>query len=89
MKTNLGKLRNSGFEMEVRANIINSKDFKWDVTANLTSVANKVLQLPSSDKPNNQIGGYEVAAGKVDANGKTPTKWIRWSTVKVASWATW
>ena len=76
MKTNLGKLRNSGFEMEVRANIINSKDFKWDVTANLTSVANKVLQLPSSDKPNNQIDGYEVAAGKVDANGKTPTKWI-------------
>ena len=76
MKTNLGKLRNSGFEMEVRANIINSKDFKWDVTANLTSVANKVLQLPSSDKPNNQIGGYEVAAGKVDANGKTPTQWV-------------
>ena len=76
MKTNLGKLRNSGFEFEMRANIINNKDFKWDVTANLTSVANKVLLLPSSDKPFNQIGGYEVAAGPVDANGNTPVKWI-------------
>ena len=76
MRTNLGRLRNSGFEMEVRANIISQKDWNWEVTANLTSVSNKILELPQSDKPFNQIDGYEVAAGVVDANGETPTKWI-------------
>lgn len=78
MKTNLGKLRNTGFEMEIRANILNNpKGFKWDISANLTSVANKILQLPNSDKPNNQLDGYEVADGtKKDANGKQITKWI-------------
>ena len=78
MKTNLGKLRNSGFEMEVRANILSNPDgFNWEVSANLTSVSNKVLQLPTSDKPFNQIDGYEVAAGPYDPEtGTTPTKWI-------------
>lgn len=77
MKTNLGKLRNRGFEMEVRANILtNPKGLNWEVTANMTSVANKILKLPSSDKPYNQIDGYEVAAGTVDENGNFPTKWI-------------
>ena len=55
----------------------NPKGFKWDISANLTSVANKILQLPNSDKPNNQLDGYEVADGtKKDANGKQITKWI-------------
>lgn len=78
MKTNLGKLRNRGFEMEIRANIINQpKGLKWDVTANLTSVSNKILQLPTNDKPNNQLDGYEVADGtKKDANGNQATKWV-------------
>ena len=74
--TNLGQLRNQGFEMEVRANILNQHGFRWDVTANLSTVANKIISLPKTDKPNNQLNGYEVAAGKVDANGNTPTKWI-------------
>ena len=74
--TNLGKLRNQGFEMEMRANIINKHGFRWDVTANLSTVKNTILELPTSDKPNNYMGGVEVAAGKVDANGVTPTKWI-------------
>lgn len=74
--TNLGKLRNQGFEMEMRANIINKHGFRWDVTANLSTVKNTILELPNSDKPNNYMGGVEVAAGKVDANGVTPTKWV-------------
>ena len=64
--------------MEVRANILtNPKGLNWEVTANLTSVSNKILKLPTSDKPFNQIDGYEVAAGLYDpATGETPTKWI-------------
>lgn len=75
--TNLGRLRNQGFEMEMRANIINHGGFRWDLTANLSTVKNTILQLPTSDKPNNQMNGVEVAAGKIDPNtGITPTKWI-------------
>ena len=77
MKTNLGKLRNQGVEIEVRANILNNKKgWSWEVGANLTSVANEIIKLPQGDKPFNQIDGWEVAAGKADANGKFPTKWI-------------
>ena len=75
--TNLGSLRNQGFEMEMRANIINQGGFRWDLTANLSTVKNTITQLPTSDKPNNYMGGVEVAAGKVDPNtGVTPTKWV-------------
>lgn len=77
IKTNLGQLRNQGFEMEMRANIINHGGFRWDLTANLSTVKNTVVKLPTSDKPNNQYGGVEVAAGKYNpTTGTTPTKWI-------------
>ena len=62
--TNMGTLRNSGFEAEVKANIINKGGFTWDMTANITSVANKIISLPYNNVENNRVGGYEVAAGK-------------------------
>lgn len=75
--TNMGTLRNYGFEMEVRANIFNNpKGFTWDVTANLSSVANKIVKLPYNGNVNNRVGGYEVAAGPMRADGTFPTKWI-------------
>lgn len=75
--TNMGTLRNYGFEMEVRANIFNNpKGFTWDVTANLSSVANKIVKLPYNGNENNRVGGYEVAAGPMRPDGTFPTKWI-------------
>lgn len=77
IRTNLGTLRNSGFEAEVRANIINSGGFSWDVTANVTTVANKILKLPANGNENNRRDGYQVAAGPYDAaNDKYNLKWI-------------
>ena len=38
--TNMGTLRNSGIELEVKANILNNVGgFTWDLSANLSSVA--------------------------------------------------
>ena len=78
--TNLGNLQNSGLEAEIRANILKKKDFNWDVTANITSVANKILKLPFNNVANNRVGGYEVAAGQAVADGnggwKYTTKWV-------------
>ena len=48
--TNQGTLRNYGFEAEVRANIINKGGFTWDMNANISSVANKIISLPYNTK---------------------------------------
>ena len=80
IRTNLGNLRNSGFEAEVRANIINKGGFTWDVTANITTVANKILKLPTNSNERNRVGGFEVAAGpatqKADGTWEYNTKWV-------------
>lgn len=61
IKTNLGTLRNQGFEMEVKANILNNVGgFSWDVSANLSTVANKIVKLPNNGNENNRQGGYKV-----------------------------
>ena len=71
--TNMGTLRNSGIELEVKANILNNVGgFTWDLSANLSSVANKIISLPYNGIENNRVGGYEVAVGK----GTNATKWI-------------
>lgn len=77
IQTNLGKLRNQGFEMEVRATPVNLRNgFRWDFSANLSTVKNTIIKLPDSNRPHNQLGGVEVAAGKIDDKKHTPTKWI-------------
>ena len=80
IRTNLGNLRNSGFEMEVRANLINKGGFTWDMTANLTTVSNKILTLPANSNERNRVGGTEVAAGpatqQADGTWKYNTKWV-------------
>ena len=80
IRTNLGNLRNTGFEAEVRANIINKGGFRWDVTANITTVSNKILKLPTNSNARNRVGGYEVAAGRATQNAdgtwNYSTKWV-------------
>lgn len=80
IRTNLGTLRNSGFEAEVRANILNIGGFRWDMTANITTVANKILKLPTNNNDRNRVGGYEVAAGPATKNADGTwtynTKWV-------------
>ncbi len=59
--TNLGTLQNYGLELEVKANILNLKNgFTWDMSANLSTVANKILDLPYNGNENNRQGGVQV-----------------------------
>lgn len=79
LMTNLGTLRNTGFEAEIKANIINNpKGFSWEMSANISSVANKIMKLPFNGVEKNRVGGYEVAAGYGVKNdkGEYATKWI-------------
>lgn len=45
---NVGKMRNSGFELELNYTIINNRNITWDVFANATLPKNKVLKLDPS-----------------------------------------
>ena len=42
---NVGSMTNSGFEVELNANIINNRNFKWSVFANATYVKNEINEL--------------------------------------------
>jgi len=54
---NLGDMRNRGVELVLNANLIDKKDFQWDVNFNITHVKNKVLSLPNDIKTT-QVDGY-------------------------------
>lgn len=60
-KTNLGSLRNSGFEVEGTLNLISHpKGFNWDVSFNASYVFNKIIKLPENGNENNRQGGSQV-----------------------------
>ncbi|RGM49001.1 TonB-dependent receptor [Bacteroides sp. OM08-11] len=68
-KTNLGSLRNTGFEVEANVNLIrNPKGFNWDLSFNTSYVKNKIIKLPYNGTENNRQGGsqiYDPAQGKI------------------------
>lgn len=47
---NIGDMRNQGVEAEFNFNVINAKDFNWDIRLNLTHYKNKVTYLPEERK---------------------------------------
>lgn len=61
IRTNLGSLQNTGFEFEARANIFsNTEGFSWDISANLSTVSNKIVRLPFNGNDRNRQGGHEI-----------------------------
>jgi TonB-linked SusC/RagA family outer membrane protein len=55
---NIGDMRNRGVELDLRGDIIRTKDFVWSANFNITSVSNKVLSLPEERK-NLAVEGYK------------------------------
>ena len=47
--TNVGSMRNSGVEFQFNADIIDSKDWKWDLGFNISHNKSKVLELAGDD----------------------------------------
>lgn len=59
--TNLGSLQNKGIEIELNASILPSgSPLQWDASFNISTVKNKILQLPFNGVERNRIGGVEV-----------------------------
>ncbi len=47
--TNLGQIRNTGFETSLTYNVIDKKDFKWAATFNFSANNNKIITLTGVD----------------------------------------
>ena len=59
--TNNGTLQNRGYEFTVNANILRTTNgINLDVSANIASVKNKILQLPFNGNEFNRQGGFQI-----------------------------
>jgi TonB-linked SusC/RagA family outer membrane protein len=58
--SNIGKVRNNGFDVNINADIITGKDFRWNSNLNYSYVKNKVINLGSEDKifDNADVSGW-------------------------------
>lgn len=63
MSTNNGSVGSQGLEFEANYSILNQKDWKWNIGANLTFVKSKILRLPENGQEQNRQGGTQVYSG--------------------------
>ena len=59
---NVGNMRNRGVEIDLGVNIFNTKNFRWDVNANLTYFKNKITMLHDDKKTTT---AYDLKGNKV------------------------
>ncbi len=73
IKYNVGSIRNKGIEIDIDANIIQTKEFLWNSHFTFAYNNQKVVSLPSNGKDKNRINGgtiYDVKSGKdIDVGG--------------------
>ncbi len=58
--TNNGTLQNRGLEIELNADIISYKDFRWNLGTTFFTVKNYAKKLPSNGVEKNRQGGTEI-----------------------------
>lgn len=64
INTNLGDMRNSGFEVTIGTRILNTKDFTWDIDANWTSQKNEIVKLPGGEYTfTSRVSTWKIAEG--------------------------
>ncbi len=63
ISTNLGELKNSGFELSVSSRNITGKDFQWSSTVNFSTNSNEILQLLGKDSDKDGREDDLVASG--------------------------
>ena len=76
IKNNNGKFANRGIEFELSGKIIQTKDFTWDMKANIAFNKNKVISLPDNGLLNNRQGGQEIYTGRQNADGTYETVYV-------------
>lgn len=60
IKSNQGTIENTGVEMDFKFRIIKTRDFTWDLSANLSYNYNKIVKLPDNGLVRNNQSAYQV-----------------------------
>lgn len=63
--TNAGSLKNTGLDIEIAYHYTNGKDFNFDISANASTLNNKVLALGGSNEPIYGTGSRTEVGGRV------------------------
>ena len=56
--TNNGNMYNTGMEASLNLRLVNKKNFKWDISANTTTLRNKVKNIPGTGFVTEYAGAY-------------------------------
>lgn len=64
--TNNGELENQGLELDITARIIDTKDWRFSVNANMAWNKNKIIKLPDNGLENNRQNAFQVYSGNGD-----------------------
>lgn len=79
IKNNNGEFRNRGLEIELSGKIINTKDWKWSMSGNISYNKNKVISLPDNGLERNRQGGQQIYTGESFVNDKGEVEYVkRW-----------
>lgn len=62
---NVGDMTNIGIEIELNADVIRTRDFRWSVGGNLTWYKNRISKLPEERKGQSIDGYYGFSSGDV------------------------
>ena len=68
---NNGEFRNQGIEIELSGKIIDSKDWTWSASGNISFNKNKIVSLPDNGMERNRINAFQVYTGNGDEK-----KWV-------------
>ncbi|SFK90436.1 TonB-linked outer membrane protein, SusC/RagA family [Porphyromonadaceae bacterium KH3CP3RA] len=72
IKSNFGSISNKGFEVELSATPIETKDFSWDLGLTFSFNKSVVEKLPENGEEKNRVGGnfvYDPASGELKKVG--------------------
>ncbi|MBN1927828.1 MAG: SusC/RagA family TonB-linked outer membrane protein [Prolixibacteraceae bacterium] len=58
---NAGKMSNTGWDAFMFLRIVNGKNFKWDIEANVSQATNKIVEISNDEYITDINGHYEVA----------------------------
>lgn len=79
IKNNNGEFRNRGLEIELSGKIIDTKDWKWSMSGNISYNKNKVISLPDNGLERNRQGGQQIYTGESFVNDKGEVEYVkRW-----------
>ncbi len=72
VRTNNGQFRNRGIEIELAAKPIQTKEWNWNISANIAYNKNTVVKLPNNGLDLNRQNAYQVWSGK----DQTDMQWV-------------